>query len=108
MKCEICGKELVGVYSDYNFRNRMCSKCYDGNDVLYAERGSMVIVKNITNGLSDDRETAQRYFGVGDLYTVDSLEIGRYSSRLILKEFPNIRFNTVHFELYKKQSKGDR
>lgn len=101
MKCEICGKELVGVYSDYNFRNRKCSKCYKGNNVLYAESGSEVVVKNITNGLMGDRRTAQRYLNVGDIYTVDSIEIGRNSSTLTLKEFPNIRFNTVHFELYK-------
>lgn len=101
MKCEICGKELVGVYSDYNFYNRKYSKCYKGNDVLYAENGNEVVVKSVTNGLRVDRETAQRYFSVGDVYTVDSLEIGRNSSRLTLKEFPNVRFNTVHFELYK-------
>lgn len=101
MTCEICGKELNGVYSHYNFRNRKCSKCYDGKNVLYAEDGSKVVVKSITNGMKCDSEKAQRYFKIGDVYTVESMEIGMSSSYLMLKELTNIRFNTVHFELYK-------
>ena len=101
MKCKICGKELDGVYSHYNFHNWECSNCYAGDSPLHSERGCRVKVKSVTNGWDSDIEKAQKYFNVGDVYTVENVEIGGCISYLTLKEFPNIKFNTVNFALCK-------
>lgn len=68
---------------------------------MHSERGCRVKVKSVTNGWNSDIEKAQKYFNVGDVYTVENVEIGGFISYLTLKEFPNIKFNTVNFALCK-------
>lgn len=50
------------------------------------------------NGYDIDRELANRYFKEDDILTVKEIYVGRSSSDVEFKEFPNKRFNTVMFK----------
>lgn len=45
-----------------------------------------------------NRERRKKLFKVGEVYTVDNVEVGGYSSTVALKEFPDKSFNTVFFK----------
>lgn len=50
------------------------------------------------NGYDSDREKANKFLKKGNKYTVLRTHVGRSSSTVTLKEFPNQRFNTVMFK----------
>lgn len=51
-------------------------------------------------GYDGDKEHANKYLTVREIYTVTKLNVGDWSSTVELKEFPELRFNTVMFENY--------
>ncbi len=92
------GKELDGVTLIYKW-DWPCSKCVgDQKDVLHCERGSKVRAVNLDAGWACDQERAHKFLTEGEVYEVESLEVGGWQSIICLKEFPGERFNTVHFE----------
>jgi hypothetical protein len=56
------------------------------------------IVYTGKNGYNSNIEYANKFLNKGHNYTVLRLEVGRSSSKVILKEFPSKSFNSVHFE----------
>ena len=64
---------------------------------IYAKRGSKVKFTG-QGGLGSDRLFARTYLCVGQEYTVELVDVGNWSSVVILKEIPGKRFNTVMFE----------
>lgn len=67
---------------------------------IHAEEGHKIIVteETINNGFPSDRKRALDYLEVGKIYTVDSIDIGKWSSKVTLKEIPTISFNTACFK----------
>jgi len=49
------------------------------------------------NGLAHDREHAENYLDVGQVYTVAYTNVEQSRSQVYLYQFPEIAFNTVHF-----------
>lgn len=64
---------------------------------IYANTGDQVRFIN-KNGLQSDLEKAQEYLQPGEIYTVDRVYIGNWSSKVYLMEVPGVSFNTVCFE----------
>jgi len=62
--------------------------CKHGMKVRYIGEG----------GWDADKVHANKYLTVGEIYTVDIIDIGNWSSDVYLIEFPEIDFNTVMFE----------
>lgn len=50
------------------------------------------------NGYEGDRVHANKFLSVDGIYTVDNVEVGDWSSVVLLAEVPGKRFNTVMFE----------
>ena len=97
-RCPHCGKELDGVTLDYQWK-WACSKCAeDQDDVLHCERGSKVKAVDLDAGWESDKQTAHELLTEGGIYEVESLHIGGWQSSIYLKEFPDQKFNTVHFQ----------
>jgi hypothetical protein len=44
-----------------------------------------------------DEEKARHFLKVGQVYTVERMDVHDWSSSVVLQEFPNIEFNSVHF-----------
>jgi hypothetical protein len=42
---------------------------------------------------------AKLYLKVGKKYTLDNVEVHSYYTKIYLKEFPGIPFNSVHFKI---------
>jgi len=51
------------------------------------------------NGYDSDRKTAKKYLEVGKSYAIEKIEVGDFNTKVWLKEFPNIYFNSVLFDL---------
>ncbi len=49
-------------------------------------------------GYAADQKTAAEHLTVGKVYLISSLEVGRSSSALHLRDFPLVEFNTVQFD----------
>ncbi len=97
-RCPLCGKLLDGVELGYSF-NWLCSGCAeDKTDVLHCERGCKVKAVRLDADWICDQERAHKFLTEGEVYEVESLEIGGWRSIIYLKKFPGERFNTVHFE----------
>lgn len=64
---------------------------------IYAKRGNKVKFTG-HGGLASDKLFASTYLCVGQEYTVESVNVGNWSSAVILKEIPGKSFNTVMFE----------
>ena len=94
-KCRLCGKELNGIISFYT-KDWFCSDCKK-DDILCAERGCKVKVVTLNAGYEHEEKEAKSLFQLGDIYTVESVEVGSWSSEIELKEFPNKKFNSVFF-----------
>ena len=95
--CPKCGKQLSGIRLLYKIK-WLCSECVeDRQDVLHCERGCKVIASNLDNGYPCDSEQAHELLSIGQVYEVERLEVGSCNSKIWLKEFPGISFNTVHF-----------
>lgn len=97
VKCKNCGKVIDSVVLHYD-GDWLCSECAtDRESVLFCERGCKVKAVNLDNGWDYDKEQAHKFLKQDAIYEVESVEVGGYSSTLYLKEFPNEKFNTVHF-----------
>ncbi len=95
--CPSCGKVLDGATFDYGTQ-WLCSKCaQDQTDVLHCERGCKVRAVALDAGHNSDSAQAHKYLTEGQVYEVESLNVGGWISYITLKEFPDQRFNTVHF-----------
>lgn len=64
---------------------------------IYAKQGSRVKFTG-RGGLVSDKLFAISHLRVGQEYTVEFVEVGNWSSVVILKEIPEKSFNTVMFE----------
>ena len=97
LKCKKCGKVIDSVTLKYG-GNWICSKCADDKkSVLFCERGCKVKAVNLDWGNKSDSEHAHKFLQKDKVYEVESVEVGSYTSDIYLKEFPNEKFNTVHF-----------
>ena len=100
LTCKTCGREIIGVEWHYGSK-WTCSDCaakIKPNDVLGCERGSYVVLRYPENGTDSDKEMVEKYLKKDELYTVEFLTIGGYQSEVELKQFPGIKFNSIHFE----------
>ena len=59
-----------------------------GTKVLYTGKG----------GYNSDKEYANKFLNVGQIYVVNTTIIHSYSTDVILEEFPEELFNSVHFD----------
>lgn len=64
---------------------------------IYSERGSKVTFLN-HHGREFDLVKARKYLKQGEIYTINSIEISGWSSKVFLKEVPETSFNTVMFD----------
>ena len=95
--CPKCGNKLNWVSYDYGTR-WICSKCIeDKSDILHCEKGCKVKAVNFNCGYPTDKEKSSKYLKKDKVYTVEFISVGAYSSKIYLREFPGIEFNTVHF-----------
>jgi hypothetical protein len=63
---------------------------------IYCEEGTKVKFIN-EGGWDGEFEEAKKYLKQGEMYTVDYVDIGGWTSYVTLKEFPTKEFNTVLF-----------
>ncbi|MDA9325854.1 hypothetical protein N9Q69_01345 [bacterium] len=77
---------------------------------IYALKGHKVkLSKNGFNmGFEVDKDEAKSFLSHGIIYTVDCTNVSNSSSVVILHEFPNKTFNTVHFEDVSFQSEDEK
>jgi len=70
---------------------------------IHAKEGDKIIVteETIKNGSDTDRRRAEKYLEVGKIYTVDSIVVMAWTSRVLIKDLPKLTFNTVLFKNYK-------
>ena len=70
---------------------------------IYAKEGYKITVteESIKNGSDTDRRRAEKYLEVGKIYTVDSIVVMAWTSRVLIKDLPKLTFNTVLFKNYK-------
>ena len=64
-----------------------------------AQKGHKVTVteKSIANGYPFDEEKARQLLKVGQVYTVELMDVQNWSSTVLLREIPGVEFNSVHF-----------
>lgn len=65
--------------------------------ILHCKTGSKIRYLG-TGGWEADKVQANQYLTVGEVYTVDIIDIGNYCSDVYITEVPHIDFNTVMFE----------
>ena len=70
---------------------------------IYAKEDDQVIYQFPDNGYHHHQQTAQKYLIIGQVYTVSYTDIHNLSTNVYLKEFPQIRFNSVLFSDYKDE-----
>lgn len=63
--------------------------CKKGDQIRFTGEG----------GYDSDKERANKYLTVGEVYTVDIIDIGNWMSDVYLQDFPDVDFNTVMFEV---------
>jgi hypothetical protein len=63
--------------------------CKQGDKIRFTGEG----------GYDSDQERGYKYLTVGEVYTVDIIDIGNWMSDVYLQDFPDIDFNTVMFEV---------
>lgn len=66
------------------------------NNVFYAPPGTGISYTG-RGGYKYERESAAAALNIGQVYTLEHVEIKSSSSYLTLKEFPGKKFNTVMF-----------
>lgn len=84
---------LDGGLMQYAFSQEDLNKRYKSD---ISPKGRKVRFLN-DNGYDIQREYAKKLFGDETIFTVDEIYVGRSSSEVSLKEFPNKTFNTVMF-----------
>ena len=95
MRCCKCGKELVGATS-YYAKKWECSVC-NVEDVIHSERGTKLVVDTFNAGYESERKEAERLLAMDIVYTVEEIEVGSWHTDIVLKEFPDEKFNSVFF-----------
>ena len=63
---------------------------------IYAPKGTRVIYKGFC-GYDSDREYADKFLSVEEMYTVNRTDVGGWRTNVELKEFPGKMFNSVMF-----------
>ena len=95
--CPRCGRELVGVFLYYGSK-WPCAECADDKEEpIYCERGCKVEFANPNNGWEHERKEITELLKAGVAYEVEEIEVGSFSSKIELKEFPGKKFNSVFF-----------
>lgn len=75
---------------------------------IYSYEGEEVYFKaSCATELVPKSEEANKYLKDRDVYIVDFVWVGHSFSRVYLKEFPDLAFNTVYFENKNKEGKRD-
>lgn len=76
---------------------------------IYALAGHKVMVTEGTknSGYNPDKEKVAEHLQLDVPYTVRHTEVDRCSTRIYLKEFPDMNFNSVSFEDVEEQSPED-
>lgn len=64
---------------------------------IYANEGDQVRFVG-KNGLPSDLEKAEKHLKTQEIYTVECVLVGHWSSTVFLKEIPDVGFNSVCFE----------
>ena len=66
---------------------------------LDTKEGAIILVTKTTahNGYDMQQEDVAIHLKIGELYTLDNIEVGGFSSIVHLKEFPDKSFNSVSF-----------
>jgi hypothetical protein len=72
---------------------------------IYSPEGTKVIALfdndgNLMNGHDSEKEAASQHLEPNKVYTVDKTEVHSWYTKVYLKDFPNVSFNSVHFEEY--------
>lgn len=65
---------------------------------IYAKKGDKVRCFTLFGGSSDDEEIAQAYLELAKIYTIEQTEVHAWHTNVWLKEFPNVKFNSVYFK----------
>lgn len=65
---------------------------------LQTKPGDQVIFKHPDRGWPSDIKDASEFLKVDEKYTVESINVGGFTSYVRLKESPGISFNTCMFE----------
>jgi hypothetical protein len=65
---------------------------------IFTGQGSRVRFSHPDYGYPADQERARRYLVLDNIYTVDEIYAGSFSTTVFLKEVPFIGFNSVLFE----------
>jgi hypothetical protein len=66
---------------------------------IYSREGDKLIFLD-KNGDDGEREKAKKWLKKGEIYTVDHVDVFKYSTTVYLKEFPGKGFNMVMFRNY--------
>lgn len=67
---------------------------------IYAKEGHKVVTEHLDWGYNLDSEKANKFLVKGQVYTIEYTDVHSWNTDVYLKEFPNISFNSVHFEDY--------
>ena len=64
---------------------------------IQSTKGTKIIYTG-EGGYDSDKEHAAKYLKLNETYTVEKTEISQSSTKVILQEFPDQKFNSVHFD----------
>ena len=70
---------------------------------IFSSNGTKVVYTG-KNGYDSDKEYANRYLTIGEIYTVYYTNVESWSSTVVLKEYPDQSFNTAHFNQHKDET----
>lgn len=64
---------------------------------IHAQEGDKVIFAYPDNGWEWQKEHALKYLTINTEYTIDFTDVHSSSTDIYLKEFPEVKFNSVQF-----------
>lgn len=67
-------------------------------DIFNNDERKVVCVQNVYSGFDANVRKNAALLTVGELYTVDCVEVHSWHTKVYLKEFPGVEFNSVLFE----------
>jgi hypothetical protein len=69
-----------------------------GNSMsVWTPPGHKIKCEYLKSGMKEDKDHANQYLILGEIYTVKKVEVSNSISEVWLKEIPGTSFNTVHF-----------
>jgi len=74
---------------------------------IYAIEDHKIKCVTLNAGYDYHKEIAEKHLEVGKEYTVLRTYVDSYHTDILIKEIPDIKFNSVFFEDVQKQSKED-